>query len=189
MLNHRNYLNTFLSEYKHQLFSNNSVLRVERANPPCYQIIGIHKLSPDENDGKHHLYMDVVNQQGKRIPEKVQWGWMGQREDEIANPVVLDKPLNEPSGNISLGGFQVVWAKVLGKVSDTVSNVTTGLPDEGPGNTWGHHSYYVVWVWVQSTPPVPPVIEPPGDRYAEGYKAGRRAMADAIMELINKVGK
>lgn len=196
MFNHRKYLDTFLSNYKHQIFTNNSVARIERFvdNKPHYHIIGIHKLLPEENKSKHNLYLDVVDIQGKRIPEKIAWGWSGQRENEIANPVILDKPANEPSGNISIGGFQIVWAKVLGKDSDTITNVTTGLPDDGPNqwNTWGHHSYYCVWMWVESTPatpPVPPVITPPSDRYEEGYKAGRRAVADAVMELINKIGK
>ena len=195
MFNQKNYIDVFLANYKNHLFTNNSVLRIERElKMPCYQVIGIHKLTPEQNAGKHNLYLDVIDINGKRIPERIEWGWLGQRQNEIANPVILDKPASEPSGNISLGGFQIVWARVLGKPSDTVSNVTTGLPDEGPGNTWGHHSYYVAFLWVETgIPVVPPVIPPPvippnpDDANREWFEKGRKSMKEAIIVEINKL--
>lgn len=156
MFNHQEYLQRFLTEYKAGRFYNDSEARVERASTPCFRLIGVHHLSGYENRGKHNLYMDVVDTAGKRVNERIQWGWVGQRANEVANPVVLDKPLNEPSGNISIGAGQVIWARVLGKSSDTVYNVATLLPDEDGWNTLGHHSHYAVWMWVDDIPEVPP---------------------------------
>lgn len=117
----------------------------------CFAIIGIHKLTPDENVGKHNLFMEVLDENGKRIHDSViRWGWEGQKVSEVARPVILDKPNNEPAGNIPIWGTQTIWAEVshLNYPSDRVSNIHTRLPDEGQGNTYGHYSYLVVWMLV-----------------------------------------
>lgn len=184
---YRAYLNQFLANYKVGTFTNDSVAKVTRTTETSdfYQLIGIHHLTGDENRGNHNLYMSVVDVSGKRINEKIEWGWEGQKPTEHVNPVVLDKPLNEPDGNISIGKGQIVWADVLGKNSDTISGVTTLLPDEGPFNTIGHHSYYCAWVWNEGTP-VPPA-PPPADCTELQHKYDK-AIADllAIKEIVKE---
>lgn len=169
--NHKTYLDQFLSDYKAGKFQNNSVAQVTRSFAvPKYQIIGVHHLTAAENVGNHNLYIDIINIDGHRMRNRVEWGWMGQRPDEKVNPVNLDKPMSEPSGNISIWAGQVIWAKVLGQDSDIISGVTTLLPDEGPGNTIGHHSHYVVWLWVENPiDPLPPVDPLPISDWEQKY--------------------
>lgn len=195
MFNHQQYLHKFLADYNAGQFHNNSAAQIERfpGNEAHYHLIGIHHLTPEENRSKHNLYLDVIDPSGKRLPERIEWGWSGQRQNETANPVLLDKPANEPSGNISIGGFQIVWAKVLGKPSDRIWGVTTGLPDEGPNqwNTWGHHSYYCVFMWTEGikVPPLPTVPPVPSeeDAYQKGLEVGRAEMKDWIIREIKKL--
>lgn len=186
---HKVYLNRFLLEFTAGIFSNDSVAKVTRVTNegPHYQIIGVHHLTPDENRGNHHLYISVVDSTGKRNQELVEWGWVGQTPQQIVRPVVLDKPPNEPDGNIGMGQGQIVWAKVLGKLSDTISNCTTLLPDEGPNN-WnsiGHHSYYVVFMWNEGTT-VPP--EPSSDEIAR-LKAELLTCQTKYNKLVEEIKK
>lgn len=189
MFNHLDYLNNFLKDHRAGRFTNNSVIGVHRtAIAPSYRVIGVHKLTPDENRSKHNLFIDIVDATGKRMAEEIEWGWEGQRPNQIVQPVKLDKPDNEPSGNIVIGGNQNIWAKVKDKNSDKLFNVVTALPDEGPEhwNTWGHHSYYVAWMWDYNITPAPPPIPPidTGD-YRRGFKDGEESIKRKIRIILD----
>lgn len=190
MFNHQKYLDTFLNDYRVNRFTNDSVAKIDRVIVvSCYRLIGIHHLTPPENVGKRNLFMDVVDTNGNRLIEKIEWGWEGQRSNQHPNPVVLDKPLSEPSGNISIDFGQKIWAQVLNKPSDKVYNITTQLPDEGQGNTLGHHSYYIVWAWAEgeSPPPPPPVYPPPNLPYEQGFKDGVKFAKHKLTEALDKL--
>jgi len=122
-------------------------VKVEKVPGALYRVIGVHHLTPQENAGLHHVFLMVVDAQGhpvRGIP--VGWDWVGRHDNEPARPVALDKPDNEPMGNIAMGKGQVVTVWVQGAaVSDQVTGLSTGHPDEAPGNTVGHHSFLVVW--------------------------------------------
>lgn len=196
VFNRTKYIDTFLSDYRNVKFSNNSVARVERVPAsPRYAIIGIHKLTPDENRSKRNLFMEVVNANGKRVIEEIEWGWEEQKPSQITRPVKLDKPANEPAGNISLDWGQVVWARVKGKSSDKVIGVTTNLPDEGPEhwNTIGHFSYFVVWMWDEGGVIVPPIIPPVDDpdlpttpEYERGFRDGVDLVKRMVQVTLDK---
>lgn len=187
MFNHQQYLDVFLSDYLVGKFTNDSVAKVHRFESyPCFRIIGVHHLTGEENRSKRNLFMCVVNSNGRRLNEKISWGWEGQRPDEKPNPVVLDKPTNEPGGNISIDWGQKIWAEVLGKQSDKIYNVTTQLPDDGPWNTLGHHSYFCVWM-LTGGDSTPPPIEPPGKEYERGFTDGSQAVKNRIQEVLNKL--
>ncbi len=139
------------------------------AGPAHYRCIGIHHLTPEENSGNHHAYLDVLDQQGQRIREaQIEWTWIGRRLEEPAPPPTLDKPDTEPGTNIPIQWAQTISVAVLGHPSDTVHNLHTRHPDEGDGgNTRGHHSFYVVFQRTDAAggPPidsVPPPTPPPG---------------------------
>lgn len=165
--NYLSYLDKFLSDYKAGIFTNNSVAGVRRVAQigPHYQLIGIHHLTGNENRSGHQLYMSVVDVAGKRLVERIEWGWTGQRPAEKSPPIVLDKPPSEPQGDLPIFAGQVIWGNILGKASDVITDVTTILPDEiEPGgekwNTIGHHSHYCAWIWNDGEIPPPP---PPPD--------------------------
>ena len=182
MFNHRIYLAKFLEDYKKGSFTNDSVARVDRVIDRHYQIIGVHHLTGEENRSKRNLFMDVVDTDGKRRNERIEWGWEGQKPSEHPNPVTLDKPAGEPAGNISIDFGQKIWARVLGESSDKVYNVTTQLSDEGQWNTLGHHSYYVVWLRVEGT--VPPVPDLTGE-YERGLRDGIELVRRKVIKALD----
>lgn len=139
-----------------------------------WKIIGIHHLVPLENGGKHNLFMDVLDTVGNRVEPffEVDWDWEGRRPDENAPPVRLDKPDNEPGGNLSMWINQTIsaWVTDDDEQSDAIVNVHTRHKDEPIGNSIGHHSFYVVWMLVemgQEPDPEPPLPEPEPENDAE----------------------
>ena len=135
----------------------------------------------------------MIDSNGKRLNEEIEWGWEGQKPNQITRPVKLDKPINEPAGNISLDWGQVVWARVKGKSSDKVIGITTNLPDEGPEhwNTIGHFSYFVVWMYYEGRVIAPPVIPddpelPTTAEYERGFKDGVDLVKRMVTAALDK---
>lgn len=124
-----------------------------------WKVIGVHHLLPRENFSKHNVYIDVLDENGRRVRNPIAWAgwtWEGRRPHERADPVPLDKPDFEAAGNIAMHFGQVVsvWIQGLSRdardKSDRVENMHTGHPDEPTDdgallNTLGHHSFYVVF--------------------------------------------
>lgn len=122
------------------------------ANTPAWKVISVRRLSASENGSKRNVFVDVLTATGERDRDpdlRIGWSWEGQRQDEQAPPVPLDKPdAGELGhGNIPIDRFQKVAVWIVGGVpfSDVVSGMHTNHPDEAPGNTWGHFSYKVVF--------------------------------------------
>lgn len=120
-----------------------------------WRVLGVYHLTPEENQGKHAVYVDVVDEAGNRVRDpnlRLHWGWEGQRPDEQVNPKAFDKPDSEPATNLDLYKGQHLWVQIEGDglPSDRVCNCHTSHTDEpGPhGETWnsfGHHSFYVLF--------------------------------------------
>jgi hypothetical protein len=130
--------------------------------------IGAYHLTPNENRGKHVLFLEAMDETNKRIfGTAFKWGWEGQRLDEPSPDLIDDKPPNELA-NLVLWANQIIWAAVRDAIpSGEVKKVRSTHPDEAPGNTWGHHSFYVAFKRVKADddggsepePPEPPEIE------------------------------
>ena len=124
-----------------------------------WKVIGIHHLLPRENFGNHHVYLEALDQEGRRFSAPFVWAgwtWQNRNPQERADPVILDKPTSEPAGNITMHFGQNVsaWIKGLNRdsqdKSDQVENLHSTHPDEPlPDgsilNGLGHHSFYVVF--------------------------------------------
>jgi hypothetical protein len=83
---------------------------------------------------------------------RIGWTWEGRQPHEAADPRSLDKPDNEPAGNVDIfrGQHIEVWIQGDGLSSDHVLNMHSDHADEpGPGgelwNSRGHHSFYVAF--------------------------------------------
>lgn len=163
-----------------------------------WRCIGVHHLTPEENAGGHSVFLEALDENGKRIPAWIGWTWAGRQSHEPARPIRIDKPINEAGADIALFAHQKVNVWVLGmdranaEISDTVTNLHTGHPDEGHGNTWGHHSYYVVFQRTVKkageTPPPAPDPEPtPGHEYTIGTRVTYLVNTDgkALAEVAN----
>jgi hypothetical protein len=134
-----------------------------------WKIIGVYHLLPGENDGKHNLFMEAVDENGVPVNARVIWTWEGRRPEESAPPVALSPADGVPGGNLAIWANQTISARIDHEYSDSIINVHTRHPDEPLGNTSGHHSFYVLWRWTQKTsepkpvpPPQPPVSPVPG---------------------------
>ena len=101
---------------------------------------------------------------GKRMP-----GYLLDFHDKDGNryTVKIDKPANEPGGNLPMQKDLEYSGVVLSMndeyPSDGVGGVSTVHPDEGAGNTLYHHSFFTVWQLRQDDTPTDPPIGPPVD--------------------------
>jgi hypothetical protein len=118
-----------------------------------WQAVRVHHLTPQENGGNHHIYMDArdpasgggadgVRVNGARL--RITW-------DGGEQIVTVDKPANEPGANFPMWKWQVCAVTCLGLSgqelpSDRVTGLHTGHPDEAAGNTLFHHSFHVTFV-------------------------------------------
>jgi hypothetical protein len=124
-----------------------------------WQVVRVHHLTPEENRGNHHIYVDILdpmlgdgsNPNGARVygaRARVTW-------DGGEQIITVDKPQNEPGTNFPMWKWQVCAAEALGLPglelpSDRVTGMHTGHPDEAPGNTLFHHSFSITFVKVQT---------------------------------------
>lgn len=119
---------------------------IEKVQVPAgeryWKVTKVHHLTPKENEGKHHIFVDILDEEGKRIyGAKVKVTWQGGGE-ALAT---VDKPLNEPGTNFPLWKHQVCNLEVIGLPSERVMGLHTKHPDEAPGNTLFHHSFMVIF--------------------------------------------
>ena len=111
------------------------------AGQSYWMAIKIHHLTPQENQGRSLLYIDILDEEGRRAygaQAKVSWPGGSQ-------VVTVDKPLSEPGTNFPLWPGQLCSVEALGLPSDKVVGIHNDHPDEGPGNTRFHHSFLVVF--------------------------------------------
>jgi hypothetical protein len=125
-----------------------------------WRVIGIHHLTGAENMGNHHVYGDVVDGDGKRLN-----GARLVLTQSSTAPLfaVVDKPANEAGTNFPMwsntrGTVAVSWPANNPLPSEEVGILRSDHADEEVGNTWGHHSFYVVFqlTTVMQTEQVPP---------------------------------
>lgn len=106
-----------------------------------WRVIRVHHLTPEENHGNHHIYLDALDEAGNRIAgAQARVTWEGGQQT-----VTIDKPAGEPGANFPMWKWQICAVTMLGLPSDQVTNLHTGHPDEPPGmgNTLFHHSFQV----------------------------------------------
>jgi hypothetical protein len=149
---------------------------------PAWRCIGVFKLAPQENKSRRNVFLDVLDELGNRTRQPViNWTWY---MDAPTQTVRLDKPDNEPAGDIPVEKSYTVTLRVNGDglPSDSVGGIHTRHADEGEGNSWGHHSFYVVFQRQQGNiiaPPIDPVGPPPS-----GDVAALRAENLALRNLV-----
>lgn len=141
-----------------------------------WRVVGVRHLLPEENTGKHNLYAEILDEEGRRVRDtnvQLQRGWEGQHSDESAPLVRFDKGDNEPATNVPIDRNQKLWVSVASDLpSDRVENLHTKHPDEpGPnGELWnsiGHHSFFVVFQRTRHTGASVPIVTLPTEKPTE----------------------
>ncbi len=122
---------------------------VEEAHPAAgtlyWQVRRVHHLTPEENRGRHHIFIEAWKPDGTRaFGSRARVTWEGGEQ-----VVPVDKPLTEPGANFPMWKWQVCSVEMLDLPSDKVHNLRTDHPDEPnpdgttSGNTLFHHSFLV----------------------------------------------
>lgn len=105
-----------------------------------WKIVTVHHLTPEQNRGNHHIFVDVLDEDDKRIyGAQVKMTW---QTGSAIN--TIDKPGNEPGTNFPMWKNQVCDIEIAsGLPSDRAIGIHTSHPDEGFGNTCFHHSFFI----------------------------------------------
>jgi hypothetical protein len=129
----------------------------------AYRCIGVYHLRPEENKRRHHVYVEVLDEHGNRDRQPM-LNWSAS-SDRPMQSRPLDKPDDEPASDIPMERWDTVTVRINdgkpGGDSDSVGNLHVRHPDEAEHNTWGHHSFYVVFQRQSAIMPELPPIEPP----------------------------
>ncbi len=107
-----------------------------------WKVIRVHHLTPEENNGRHHIFLDAVDEEGNRLYGSlftISW-------DGGSDTVTIEKEPPEPGANFPMWKWQVCSVEGMGAPSDRVINLHTAHPDEGPGNTLFHHSFAITYL-------------------------------------------
>ena len=138
-----------------------------------WRAIGVHHLTGAENMGNHHAYCDVVDADGQRIN-----GTRLVLTQSNTAPLyaVIDKPANEAGTNFPMWSHTRATVAVASPndnplPSEEVGILRTDHADEEVGNTWGHHSFYVVFQLATISQPETPPVEPPKEPVDPGSPA------------------
>lgn len=124
-----------------------------------WQAVRVHHLTPEENSGKHHIYLDLfdpsLGDDGSPYGKRIYGGRLRVTWDGGEQIVTVDKPASEPGANFPMWRWQVCTVEALGLPgeilpSDRVTGLHTGHPDEAPGNTLFHHSFSITFVKVKA---------------------------------------
>lgn len=121
-----------------------------------WRCVLLHELTPEENQGSHNVYIDLLTRDGRRINSsfvapKIAYGWSGMAVHEVPVPLTLEKPEGEAGYNFPMFGEAQYYLSVKqGAIpSDTVHGLEGGK---------AHRSYYVVFQY-QEIPFIPEVVE------------------------------
>lgn len=144
----------------------------------AWRCIGIYHLKPSENNRRHNVFVEVLDESGNRTRFPViNWTWW---IDAPLQKLRLDKPDNEPAADIPInpGATITLSVNAFGLPSDSVGNLRASHADEGPnaGNAIGHHSFYVVFQLKRGNVVTPP-IEPTKPPISDGSSQDQRLSA------------
>lgn len=107
-----------------------------------WRAVGVRHLTPAENGGNHHIYMDLLGEYGESLSGSIlRVTWDGGEEEVITE----DKGPEEPAANLPMWKGQICSVQALDLPCDRVLNLHTEHPDEEGGNTLYHHSFHIVW--------------------------------------------
>ncbi len=130
-----------------------------------WRVKKVHHLTPDENRGNHHIYLDALDEAGQRLyGSQAKVTWAG---GEFV--VTVDKPANEAGANYPMYKWQKCAVEMVGAPSDTVHGLSSSHPDEPnpngsqSGNTLFHHSFLVefqrtIAAATEGAPPPPAAV-------------------------------
>jgi len=118
-----------------------------------WRVLHVRHLSPEENRGGHYIYVDVLDEEGRRVPgAEVEIRWESGRKVER-----VQSRENRPGIRFPMDKWSLYDVSVAGLPSEQVIGLTASHPGEGRGNEPFRHSFLIVWQRVtrpaEETPP------------------------------------
>ena len=128
------------------------VWTIERTPNAKWIVKSVRHLSGEENHGNHHVYVDAQGANGNDLRGtglNIIYGWNGMGGDEATPAVPIDKPEGEFGCNVPIFKDTEMFVEMHGAPSERVSGLRTNFGDwdAGDGNSWGHQSFHVVFVY------------------------------------------
>jgi len=136
-------------------------IRIEESLADSAYRAGIFKPTPEENGGKFHVYVSTFRLEEDKEDYELRVPVTGVPiiAETTGNPPLRieqrtweEKPLGEPGVNFPMDKQATYNIAVGDKPSDVVFGLHTRHPDEGPGSTWGHHSFHIHYYWIEPGP-------------------------------------
>jgi len=107
-----------------------------------WKIVRIHHLTPEENQKRHHLFIDAIDEQGEGLSGSaflIRWEGGSETVTTQAQP-------SGPGANFPMWKWQVCSVEAANAHSDIAVNLRTDHPDEGTLNTLFHHSFAITFM-------------------------------------------
>lgn len=116
-----------------------------------WEVATVYHLKPDENSGKHVIFVDVVDKDNNWADTNglsIEWGWEGQQPNEASPNKHFEKNPPEFRGQVDLNKGAKTWLKIKdesGITSDIVNGLHSDWENLPFGNTFGHNSFIVIF--------------------------------------------
>ena len=108
----------------------------------AWRCVLIHEMSDDEEQGSHNVYVDLIDNDGRRLQPTpavaIEYGWDGMQSNEKPPFAPLEKQSPEPLANVPIYRGQRLWVGVKDAIGSDIAQNFTSDPD-------GHQSFYVVF--------------------------------------------
>lgn len=133
------------------------IVRSAQAAPGdiVFDVLRVHHLTPEENRGHHHIYVDVLDEEGRRLSDaQVRIVWA-----EGSRVFTLNADPTRPGVAFPMNKWDVYEVDVMGMPSARVVGISAGHPAEGRGNPEFRHSFLIVFQ--RRRVPVTEVAPPP----------------------------
>jgi hypothetical protein len=124
---------------------------IDRQNLPAgathyWRVVGIHHLTPPENGGNHNIFFDVLDEIGNRVQGAK---LVLAQATQAPLSAILDKGPQDAGDFVlfktSNADIAVQWPPDNPLPSEAGAGFKIDRPGPGGGNSWGHHSFYIVF--------------------------------------------
>lgn len=108
---------------------------------PYWKVVRVHHLTAEENQGHHHLFLEVLDEHGRRVTD----AHVRVVSESGEKVIRLAGDERQPAVAFPMEKWAIYDVDVLGLPSDRVMGLSAAHPDEGKGNESFRHSFLVVW--------------------------------------------
>lgn len=141
--------------WSQEMDTEDQVWTIERTPGADWIVDSVRHLTGEENQGKHHVYVDAKGNDGSDLRNtglNIFYGWTGMRADEATPLVPIDKPGGEFGCNVPIFSNTDMYVGMHGAPSEIVRGLRTNFGDDDgqDGNSWGHQSFHVTFKYQPS---------------------------------------